>query len=223
MGFTRKRRFTCEQILNKNKYLITSPGRTGSHLIFSYFQRHHIDSIVIDKDNQFQRPEHREIFHNSDRFVAHYHGKTFLAEDLENWTLILNYRKDFFDQYCSYVIARTTGQWTLYPKRKRIPKIRIDLYDALHKTAEWISHREMVYSLMIDNRPWGRIVEIPYEQLIENKDILFEILPLGDNNLFDPYLYTGSEKSPYDKRQLIYRYDFEKTRFYIELKKYRAK
>lgn len=205
--------------MKKNKYLIVSPGRTGSHIILSYFQRHHIESIVIHEDNQFAQPEHREIFHKSDCFAVHYHGKTFLAEDLENWTLIYSYREDLFEQYCSYVIGRTTGQWTLYPELKRFPKIKIDLKEALI-AADWLTaHRKTVESLMIDNRPWSRIVKISYEQLIENKNLLFEVFPLGDKSLFDPNFYTGSEKSPYNKRQIIYRYDFERTRFYSELGK----
>lgn len=92
--------------------------------------------------------------------------------------------------------------------------------EALDKTAEWIAHRNTVESLMIDNRPWGRVLEISYEQLLENENVLFDLMPLDKTNIYDPTMYTGSERSPYDKKKVIYRYEAERFRFYKELEKY---
>lgn len=201
-----------------DKYLIVSPGRTGSHLIFSYFQRHHIDSIVIDEYNQFNRLYHKDIFCKSDYFVVHYHGKTFLAEDLHNWTVIMNYRKDLFDQYCSYIIAEKTDQWTLYDKIKKFPKISLDMEDMIDKTLEWVEHRKTVERLMIRDRPWKKTIDIYYEQIIPDDRLLFELVPLS--GCYDADMYTGSEKSPYDKKKVISNYEANRFKYYKWAKNY---
>jgi len=188
-------------------------------MIFTYLCRHGMHGIWIDKFNQFYNQKEIDEFDKRDELVIHYHGKTFLAEDLENWTVILNYRNDLFAQYCSHRIASYTNQYTYYDKIVHLRQIRIDIDRAVIEAKSHYDYRFDVRRLMLDHRPWKNVIEITHEEIGANYQGLFKRLPIAGKTYNDQMPET-SKKSLYDPKRFIY--NFEATKKIFREKFYEA-
>lgn len=196
----------------KDKYIICGPGRTKSHMIFTYLIRHGYYGMHIDQCNQFMNyvPEMKDAFLHKDRIVIHYHGRTFMPPDPENYTVILNNRRDIFSSYCSRQISKKIGQWTEYKNYDKNLMIRLKIDDEMLLECKHLyGHFIGIQRLMLDHRPWKKIVKIDYEDIGDNYDNLFNLLPINRYN-YIAELEERSQKSPYTLERHIY--NFENTR-----------
>lgn len=192
-------------------------------MIFTYLCRHGIHGIWLDKNNQYDKPEEINDLKDRDDLAIHYHGKTFLVEDLENWTVVLSYRKDLFDQYCSYLIASYTNQYVTYDKKINLIPIRVDINHAVVIAKQFYDYPSQVRKLMLDHRPWKHIIEIAYEEIGPNYQGLFKKIPILHRNYNDQIEET-SNKSPNDLNKFIHKFEMTKSIFKNKFRKlYRIK
>lgn len=139
--------------------------------------------------------------------VVHYHGLKWTPNDITNHTMIINYRKDFFSQFCSRKIAYVTGQYTNYDQLKIFHQIRINVNEAVETVKSYYDYLENVRK-MGRKRSWKSVVEIAYEDIISNYDYLFDAIPLQSE--YDKDKSVWMQKSPYPVH--LHVYNFEKTK-----------
>lgn len=198
----------------KNRYIIYSAGRSGSHGLLEYFLKHGYETLHIKENDTFWYYDGNEIdLVKIPRLVAHYHGKTWFPRDLTWWTLIINYRKDFFSQFCSRKIAETTGQYTNYDTVKKFHQVRIDLDEAVAKVKEYYDYLEYIRSVG-RKRSWKSVIEVAYEDFVPEKNNLFRLIPLQDK--YDDLRETWMQESPYTVSRNIYNFEKNKKLFLIK-------
>lgn len=186
------------------RYIIYSAGRCGSHGILEYFLKHGYESLHIKEDDTFW---YEKDFVEIPRLTAHYHGLTWVPKDIKFWNLIINYRRDFFSQFCSRKIAEKTGQYTNYDNLKKFHQVRVDLDEAVYTVKKYYDYLEAVRIIATENS-WKSVIEIAYEDFVPDSNNLFKLLPLSEK--FDASSKFWMQKSPYDVTRKIY--NFEKKR-----------
>lgn len=194
------------------KYIIFTPGRTKSHMILTYLARYgyHTINIRPPRDTWFN-PAHESTYRSKKKIVIHYHGTTFVPKHTEDYTAILNHRKDIFAWHCSHEIARITGNYTEYPDYDKDLKVRIVMEDAVKTCKTGYDHFENVKNNILEGRPWKKIIRIDYEDIGDTYENLFRLLPI-EGRYYD-YWKETAEKSPYSVEKHIWHYRFVRNQF----------
>lgn len=197
----------------KNHYLICGSGRTGSHILLTYFARCGIKSTHIFHEMiQDSRRIDEDQYEREKEFVLHYHGNTYVPKDSENYTVIISYRKDLFDQYCSHKIAGHLKETVYYEKPRKIFALRIDNKRAIHEANFHYQYPYTVLKHIVGIKPWRSVNFISYEEIKDDPTVFFEHFPhLKDR--YDETVAAASEKSPYPVKDHILNYDRTKKQF----------
>lgn len=199
----------------KERYLICGAGRTGSHILLTYFARCGIPFIHLNDNDTFVNKSDSTVFKENKELVIHYHGMTFLPHDLEKYTVIISYRNDIFDQYCSHLISIHTKETRHYSKPIDSLNLNIDLENAVNYSLLLYNYNFIVQKNMIKTLPWKKIVYLSYEDVNDNVENFLQCF----ENLRDRYDESTptthiSERSPYVIKEEIINYQNMKNRFY---------
>lgn len=184
-------------------YLIKSMGRTGSHIICEFLQRHGYDHCHIHFQGEFLDEISKKNFKKSKNLFVFCHCMNWLPDDPSQWNFIYSSRTNKFDQYCSFLIAHKTEQWTIYDKIKKIKKIEIDEVKARQCIIESNKWDSTIRS-QIKNYKWKFSTEIVYENLVNNYNKLFDILTV--NGTYNKEVKSNWQKSPYIFKDTIKNY-----------------
>lgn len=198
----------------KHHYYICGSGRTGSHILLTYFAQCGIRSAHIYhellQDNHHQIDE--DQYEKENEFVLHYHGNTYVPKNPENYTVIISYRRDLFDQYCSHKIARHLDETVYYKKPRKIFALRIDPKRAIHEAYFHYQYPFIVLKNIVGHRPWRDVKIISYEEIKDNPALFFDHFP-DLKNRYDPNAKAASEKSLYPIKDHILNYEKVKKQF----------
>lgn len=200
----------------KDKYFLLTPGRSKSHMIVTYLVRHGYHAIYLDPltDRWYSR-EHHRVYDRERELVIHYHGKTFIPSNPKDYTVILNHRKDIFAQYCSHALSRATGCYTQYFGYDKDLRVEIDMKDAVENCRYLYDHFIDIERDILKDRPWRKIVKIDYEDIDDNYQSLFDLLPLPRKK-HDQSHTELAEKSPYCVEKHILNYYKIREQFKID-------
>lgn len=173
-----------------HKFLILSPGRTGSQLIANALQdQFHISAYfwytVSDNDR-----------------IIHCHDQPNIPDKF-NWTLIIIRRHNEFNGAISQVIADTTKEWSRYTNKQ------IDSVDVSIGHFKSILDVRRDYYNKIDIDGYSSVVDIYFEDVLQYPYYLFE--QLGIPNVITQ---IKTEKSPYGK-EIISNYK-ELEKYWLE-------
>ena len=185
------------------KYLIKSIGRTGSHQIVEYFQRHGFDHSHVHFGGGFLREGSKEAFYNSEKLVVFCHEKDFIPDDPQNYFLINSIRRDKFNQFCSFEVARKTNQWTEYSRTENCDAITIDMNYLVREIKAYTNYEEYIRTQSTRYK-WKGYAEIYYEAIKEDPEKLFEMFPLTDP--YNEDLKVSWESSPYRYEKIFTNY-----------------
>ena len=156
------------------KYLIKTPGRTGSHIITSYLRNNNIKCIHCQE--------------------------AWLPDDPSNWVFINSKRYNWFDMVCSRVVTSYTKEYGPYTPQDL--KIDTDLEYLLDSFA-YTKFRYDLYTRQQLYNPWAKNVTIYYEDILDNVDILKNIVYADtsvalDPNYTSPYRFENVINNYYD-------------------------
>ena len=192
-------------------YLLPTPGRTGSHFITSVFQSK--GGCVIHHPSQkgWVSKLHNAYYLNSPTIV-HTHSIHLINEIVNElpikFKLILNLRKNLFDQTLSYCTAFKTNQFNFYFN----PVSRIDIQ--LNEILLYYDTVRLFDTNKLLERQWAEVIELKYEELTEEY-ILGKLSMNGD--LFKLKNGPPTHKSNYDYKSIVNNYDELKEQFYASI------
>lgn len=196
----------------RNRFLICSSGRTGSHILVNFFLKCGVPVIHIGENDLCRNDEELELLERSSELAVHYHGKTFIPNDPENWTLIVNYRKDLFDQCCSHIIARHTNEYVIYDKIPKIFGLHLNSSLIIHEAKFHYDYVFTVLKSMVGTYPWKSVVFISFEEITNDHALLFEYFPQFKHR-FNNEIPGLSQKSSYPIDRCILSYKRRKKEF----------
>jgi len=180
------------------KYIIASPGRSGS--IFT--------ANVISKSLGYPIifANHKKTLENTAPVILHTHDATFQIPD-NNLIVVQPYRRDIFKELISAVIAEKYKEWFTYSNNQQ-PFI-VDLPTFRNKY-QWHKH-------------WHRAFE-HYTKYKHRKYLCFEDF-IGDSIKICKYLDIPpvtycSDKSPYNKQQILNFDELQQEFISLELNPY---
>lgn len=164
------------------KYLIKTPGRTGSHILTSFLRNNNISCKHCQE--------------------------MWLPEDTANWVFINSKRRNWWDMVCSRVVTSYTKEYGPYTARDLY--IETDLEYLLDSMA-YTKFRYELYDSQQRNYKWAKSVTIYYEDILNDVDILkqigdFDTSVALDPNYTSPYKFENVIKD-YHKLKL----EFENT------------
>jgi hypothetical protein len=186
------------------KYLIKSIGRTGSHQIVEYFQRHGFAHSHIHFHGGFLREGSKEAFYSAEKLVIFCHEKDFIPDDPQNYFLINSIRRDKFDQFCSFEVARKTNQWTEYSRRESCDAITIDINYLVREIKAYTNYEEYIRTQSTRYK-WKGYTEVYYEDIKQNPRLLFDMFPLEES--YNEKLIVPWAASPYKYEQIFTNYE----------------
>ena len=146
------------------KYLIKTPGRTGSHIITSYLRNNNIECVHCQE--------------------------AWLPDDPHNWVFINSKRHSWWDMVCSRVVTSYTKEYGPYTPQEL--KIDTDL-EYLLDSAAYTKFRYDLYKQQQIYNPWAKSVTLYLEDILKNVDILTNIVYADTSVALDPY-YTSPYK-----------------------------
>lgn len=127
------------------KFLIKTPGRTGSHIITDFLSYNNTNKI-----------KHEQLYK--------------VPTNPEEWTFVLSKRRNWFDIACSRVITSYTKQFGPYNIKKKL-KVVTDiesLIDSAGYTKNWYN----TFEAQSKNYKWKSIYIIYYEDIKADKSLL---------------------------------------------------
>lgn len=161
-----------------NNYLLKTPGRTGSHIILSYFAKNDYKiEYTFDKDAT-------EVFKNVNKntnIVIHDHSFD-IPLDTESYHLILNKRTNLFDLGISSALALLSNNFGGKPANKNF---KTELHPGfLSKRIFLLAVKQHYYDLIINDERhiWKSVIEINYEDIINDYEYISKRL---GNNVLD--------------------------------------
>lgn len=166
-----------------SRYLISSPGRSGSHIVAAMIQ-------------------------SADLPIIHTHYPLFPTDDDTKTGLIIVQRRDLFATIMSNIIVNHTGQTTEYTKTDFEPfTVTYEQFATQYNWHRWY------YDNHDFSRPWGLIKTLYFEDFINNYNFVLQelnlvkkpklILELGNPELVEQFNPNFTVKAPYNYRQLI--------------------
>jgi hypothetical protein len=160
--------------MNKNIYVILSPGRTGSHIILEmlaggpeeprsagglaaavgYWYPFDIDKL--------------ENFPSNENVVIHAHETNVISKlnlDPAQTTLILSYRKDLFLQVMSHKVAEITDEWSGKNYTNKTPEPqhfnKFEFLNSIKSIQQWPDRLDL-------SLPYKKVVRVYYEDIVEH-------------------------------------------------------
>lgn len=146
------------------KYLIKTPGRTGSHIITSYLRNNNINCVHCQE--------------------------AWLPDDPTNWVFINSKRRNWWDMVCSRVVTSHTKEYGPYTTRDL--KIDTNLEYLLDSYA-YTKFRYDLYDAQQKNYAWDRSITIYYEDILNDVNVLKKIIDVDTSVALDP-AYTSPYK-----------------------------
>lgn len=146
------------------KYIIKTPGRTGSHIITSYLRNNNIECVHCQE--------------------------AWLPDDPSNWVFINSKRHNWWDMVCSRAVTSYTQEYGPYTPQDL--KINTDL-EYLLDSAAYTKFRYELYTKQQLYNPWAKCVTLYLEDILENVNILHNIIYADTSVALDPY-YTSPYK-----------------------------
>ena len=143
------------------KYLIKTPGRTGSHIITSYLRNNNIECVHCQE--------------------------AWLPDNPSNWVFINSKRHNWWDMVCSRVVTSYTKEYGPYTPQDL--KIDTDL-EYLLDSAAYTKFRYDLYTKQQLHNPWGRSVTLYLEDILKDVNVLHNIVYADTSVALDPY-YTS--------------------------------
>ena len=186
------------------RILILSKGRTGSHMLLDSFRRLQVVTGKLGPDNGFDNLNHMLDRYRENDIAVHAHDLTQdVRDNSHGLDLVLNLRKNMFDQAVSHMIAVNSGNYCDY--NNRVSKMHIS-FDSIKIFIEYL-YTETCKTIYECNRlKWKSTRIIYYEDFINNVDAYIE------NNFKLDYRIDWHEskprsfKRPYDYSDLIINY-----------------
>jgi hypothetical protein len=158
-----------------NKFVVYSPGRTGSTLITrelnSYFKIWYVGTLSTRTA--------------VDVPLVTTHNPLFQVRDPENYIAIISKRRSLFNTIISKIIADYTKEYTEYTK-KDISSINIS-----SKKFTEMYHFCKLFYMVLDTSKFKQTVVIDIEDLLADSKFLFAQLGIDHNMIYK------TEKSPY--------------------------
>jgi hypothetical protein len=168
-----------------HRFIINSPGRTGSILIASAL------SDVLKKEIKYI--DDTKVIDDND-WIVHNHNPNLVIPNKSDWVLIVSHRRDKFKGVISYINAEITNEYSKYSNRKFLQK-----YIPVETFARILRERYIFYN-ETDRIGYAKVVDIYLEDMLKYPYHLFEKL---GQNIKMPIL---TEKCPYEK-ELISNFD----------------
>lgn len=190
-----------------NGYIIKSRGRTGSHIIAEYFGRHRFHLEFIDHEGNFMS---KNPLLNSKNLMIHSHDIYFVPQNPECYTLIHSTRQNKFNQYCSFLIARKTKNYSGMLPEIEFEKIKINEKQTKKEIESYVAWDDEVKN-HTKKYTWKNVYEISYETIKDNSCQLFQLIPLQEQYNEDKQKYWG--KSPYIFENHIENYEYWNYKF----------
>jgi len=128
------------------KYIIKTPGRTGSHIITSYLRNNNIDCKHCQE--------------------------LWIPNDPSNWIFINNKRRNWWNMACSRVITSYTKEYGPYTSRNI--KVETDI-ESLIDSAGYAKNWYDTFDMQSKQFQWHKVVTIYYEDMLENINVLTAI------------------------------------------------
>jgi len=128
------------------KYLIKTPGRTGSHIVTSYLRNNNISCKHCQE--------------------------AWLPEDTFNWVFINSKRHNWWDMVCSRAVTSYTKEYGPYTKKNF--KVSIDIEHLLDSMA-YTKFRYDLHDAQQINYPWAKTITIYYEDILNDVNVLKKI------------------------------------------------
>ena len=127
------------------KYLIKTPGRTGSHIITDF------------------------LSYNNKNFIKHEQLYK-IPPNPEEWIFVFSKRKNWFDMACSRVITSYTKQYGPYNLKKKF-RVKTDI-ESLIDSAGYTKNWYETFEVQSQKYNWQAVYTIYYEDIKENKEKL---------------------------------------------------
>ena len=127
------------------KYLIKTPGRTGSHIITDF------------------------LSYNNKNFIKHEQLYK-IPPNPEEWIFVFSKRKNWFDMACSRVITSYTKQYGPYNLKGNL-KVKTDI-ESLIDSAGYAKNWYTTFEVQSQKYNWQAVYIIYYEDIKKNKEKL---------------------------------------------------
>ena len=128
------------------KYLIKTPGRTGSHILTSYLRNNNI------------KCKHCQ--------------EAWLPDDTSNWVFINSKRRNWWDMVCSRVVTSHTKEYGPYTSQEL--SIKTDIEYLLDSFA-YTKFRYDLHDAQQNNYNWAKTITVYYEDILTDVNILKQI------------------------------------------------
>ena len=128
------------------KYLIKSPGRTGSHIITSYLNNNNIEHVHCQE--------------------------VWIPDDPTNWVFINNKRHNWWDMVCSRVVTSHTKEYGPYTSQEL--SITTDIEYLLDSFA-YTKFRYDLHDMQQQKYNWSKSVTIYHEDMLDDINTLKQI------------------------------------------------
>jgi hypothetical protein len=143
------------------RYLIKTPGRTGSHILTSYLRNNNINCVHCQE--------------------------AWLPDDPTNWVFINSKRRNWWDMACSRVITSYTKEYGPYTKKNFVLEPTIE---SLLDSIAYTKFRYELYDAQQKNYNWAKTITIFYEDILQDIKVLKQIGDF-DTNLAIDTSYTS--------------------------------
>jgi hypothetical protein len=157
-------------------YIISTPGRSGSHLLVALIRS--CGKNAIHTHNPFFKPEN------------------FGSVGKES-AIILLQRRDLFSAIMSMLVGKRTKQWSAYPN-KIIPTFRVDCTgEGSEFTQQYVWHKNYIKSCNTLQH-YQQVKFLDFEDIVNDFNHVFQQLEL--TQLYKPWL---PEKAPYSYLDIV--------------------
>jgi hypothetical protein len=193
--------------MNKNIYVILSPGRTGSHIILEMLTGGSSDPRPIGglaNALGYWYPldiDKLKIFPSSNNLVIHAHDINVISKlnlDPGQITLILSYRKDLFSQAMSHKVAQITDEWSGKNYTNKAPEPqhlnKTEFLNFIKLIQQWPDRLNLLLL-------YKKVVTVYYEDIVEHGPLyLANLLNLEYNESTCGRIF---QKSPHSYKDWI--------------------
>jgi LPS sulfotransferase NodH len=167
-------KYTKKLSMNKNIYVILSPGRTGSHIILEMLtggpgEPRPIGGLANAVGYWYPLDIGKlKIFSGNENLVIHAHETNVISKlnlDPAQITLILSYRKDLFLQAMSLKVAEITDEWSGKNYTNKTPEPqqfdKNEFLNSIKSIQQWPDRLDL-------SLPYKKVVRVYYEDIVEH-------------------------------------------------------
>jgi hypothetical protein len=167
----------------ENKFVIFSPGRTGSILIARAL------SDILGKEIKYI--DESKII-NDDDWIVHTHNTKLIVPNKSQWTMIVSRRKDKVKGAISQITAEITNEYNTYSNQ-----IFPQQYVTIESFTKLIQQRDNFYN-NLDCSNYANVVDIYLEDMLQYPYYLFE--EIGYKKIKMP---IWTEQCPYSNKLVL--------------------